>query len=311
MNKRIYKYTLIVQALLLFGSCKKPYAPSTITSGSSLLVVEGPINTGADSTIIHLTHTIPLSAPAGTTLPPELKAIVTVESDANATYALTETGNGYYVSGGLNLNANNKYRLKIVTSENKTYESDFVTVKNSPPIDSVSFRALNTGVQINVSTHDPSNNSRYYRYQYEETWIIHAYYESTLMVSKTQDESGKMVDTIIARDAAHQIYTCWSSGKSSDIVLGSTDKLTRDVLANAPVTFIDSHSEKVSSRYSILVKQQALTKEGFEYYQQLSKNTEKIGGVFDPQPSSLTGNIHNIANPSEQVIGYITAGPIA
>ena len=33
-----------------------------------------------------------------------------------------------------------------------------------------------------------------------------------------------------------------------------------------------------------------------------------IGSIFDPQPSMLTGNIHNVADPSEQVIGYITAG---
>lgn len=306
------KILLVIGFMLtLVYDCKKPYAPPVTTSGASLLVVEGSINTGADSTIIHLTHTIPLSAPAGTTLPPELNAIVSVESDANATYPLTETGNGYYVSTGLNLSTNNKYRLKIVTAQNKTYESDFVAAKNSPAIDSVSYQALNTGVQVNVSTHDPSNNSRYYLYKYDETWIIHADYQSYSIVSKTTDIYGNVRDTILFRDQAHQIYTCWSGDKSSSIVLGSTDKLTKDVLANSPVIFIDSHSEKLGVRYSILVKQQTLTKEGFEYYQQLSKNTEKLGGVFDPQPSDLTGNIRNIADPSEEVIGFITAGTIA
>jgi hypothetical protein len=77
---------------------------------------------------------------------------------------------------------------------------------------------------------------------------------------------------------------------------------------NSPVAFIDSHSEKIGQRYSILVKQYAVTKDAFEYYQLLRKNTENIGSIFDPQPSNLTGNIHNVADPSEQVIGYITAG---
>lgn len=310
MTKKIYKYALIIQALLLFDSCKKPYSPPAITSGQSHLVVEGSINTGADSTIIHLTRTISISTPSNTAPPAELNAIVSVESDANTTYPLTEIGNGYYVSAGLNLSSAKTYRLKIATADNKVYESDFVPVKNSRDIDSVSYRALNTGVQINVSTHDPSNSSRYYMYKYEETWIIHAAYQSYTIVSRTTDVYGDSIDTIILRDQAHQIYTCWSGGKSSTIVLGSTDKLTKDLLTNSPVIFIDSHSEKLAVRYSILVKQQALTKEGFEYYQQLSKNTEKLGGVFDPQPSGLTGNIHSITDPSEEIIGFITAGTI-
>ena len=311
MNKYICKYTLIAHALLLFSSCKKPYAPPVIVSGTSHLVVEGLINTGTDSTIIHLTRTTPISTPSSTAPPAELNAIVSIESDANATYPLGEIGNGYYASAGLNLSSANKYRLRIVTADNKIYESDFVPAKSSLGIDSVSYQALNTGVQINVSTHDPSNSSHYYRYEYEETWIIHSAYQSYTMVSKTTDANGNVVDTIVLRDPAHQLYTCWAGDKSSSIVLGSTDKLTKDVLANSPVIFIDSHSEKLGTRYSILVKQQILTKEGFEYYQQLSKNTEKLGGVFDPQPSGLTGNIHNITDASEEVIGFITAGTIA
>jgi hypothetical protein len=311
MTKKIYKYTLIAYALLLFSSCKKPYAPPAITSGPSHLVVEGSINTGADSTIIRLTHTIPLSTPSDTPPPAELSATVSVESDANATYPLSEIGDGYYATAGLNLNAANKYRLKIITAGNKVYESDFVPVRNSQDIDSVSYKALNTGVQINVSTHDPSNSSRYYKYAYDETWIIHSDYHSYSMVSKTTDVYGNIIDTIIYRDELHQIFTCWAGQKSSTIVLGSTDKLAKDVLSNLPILFIDSHSEKLGARYSILVKQQALTKEAFEYYQQLSKNTEKLGGMFDPQPSLLAGNIHNTADPAEQVIGFVTAGTTA
>jgi hypothetical protein len=62
------------------------------------------------------------------------------------------------------------------------------------------------------------------------------------------------------------------------------------------------------TRYSILVKQDALTAEGFNYWQNLKKNTEQLGSIFDAQPSELQGNIHCITNLSEPVIGYISAG---
>jgi len=293
---------------LLLCDCKKPYNPPAIGAAPNLLVVEGNINPGSDSTIIHLTHTLSLSAPADTLPTPELDATVSVESDANATYPLTAIGNGYYVSTGLNLSTTNNYRLKIITSNNKTYQSDYVPVKNSPSIDSVNFNVQNTGVQVNVSAHDISNNSRYYMYKYQETWIIHADYDSGLELIKGTDGSGNMIYSVVGRQPQDQIFQCWSSDASTSIILGSTDKLTKDILLNSPVTFIDSHSEKISNRYSILVKQYTLTKEAYEYYQLLSKNTEKIGSIFDPQPSMLTGNIHNVADPSEQVIGYVTAG---
>jgi len=305
MKQLLRNIIITILLITMVYCCKKPYAPSVTTSDVSLLVVEGQINTGSDSTIVHLAHTIPLSAPAGTVDPPELNATVSIESDANATYPLTETSNGYYGVPGLNLSGANKYRLKIVTADNKAYESDFVAVKNSPPIDSFTYQIQPTSLRLNVSTHDPSNSTRYYRWEYDETWIIHSRYESQLKLIKYP------VDSIVARPPSEQIYTCWQSDKSSDIVLASTAKLSSDVLINNPVSIIPSNSEKFAERYSVLVKQYALTSDAFNYYQELRKNTESLGTIFDPQPSTLTGNIHCTTNPSEQVIGYITAGSIS
>jgi hypothetical protein len=287
----------------MFG-CKKPYFPPVIASGASHLVVEGMINTGADTTSIRLTHTIALSTPDGTPPPVETGASVVVQSDANASYPLTETSNGYYIAVGLNLNPSGKYRLQITTADNKVYQSDYVAAKSSPAIDSLGFQPKGDGIEINASTHDPSNNTRYYRWDYTETWIIHAAFDSQLILKTTP------VDTIVFRGAPDQIYKCWQSDKSSDIILNSTAKLTNDILTSQPIGFIPSNSEKFTERYSILVKQYALTPDAYNYYQQLRKNTEELGGIFDPQPSSLTGNIHCTTNPVEQVIGYITAGTV-
>jgi hypothetical protein len=87
--------------------------------------------------------------------------------------------------------------------------------------------------------------------------------------------------------------------------------LTKDVILQNPVAFIPSTAEGLENRYSVLVKQYALTADAYNYYTQLKKNTEQLGGVFDPQPSQLTGNFHCITNPGEPVLGYITAGAVA
>jgi hypothetical protein len=90
--------------------------------------------------------------------------------------------------------------------------------------------------------------------------------------------------------------------------LNSSAKLAKDVISENPVVFIASSSEKIESRYSIRVKQYALTADAYNYYQQLKKNTEQLGSIFDAQPSELTGNVHCVTNPAEPVIGYVTAG---
>ena len=64
-------------------------------------------------------------------------------------------------------------------------------------------------------------------------------------------------------------------------------------------------------RYSILLRQESLTKKAYEYLLLMKKNTESLGSIFDPQPSDLKGNIQCISNPDEGVIGYVTASSLS
>jgi hypothetical protein len=303
MNRIYYIIFLLVFFSMSMLECRKPYDPPIIKSGKNYLVVECAINTGQDSTTLRLSHTVPISSPAGIGPTPVSDASATIESDAGATYPLNNIGDGYYSTGALNLSPIHKYRLKI-TAGGKDYQSDLVTAKNSQPIDNVNYKFTNTGIQINVNTHDPSNNSRYYRWDYEETWIIHSKYQSFEMLQATP------ADTVVPRPLDQQIYTCWLNQHSSSIVLASTAKLTQDIINDAHVTFISSNSEMLTERYSILVRQYTLTKEAYGYFDQLRKNTEGMGTIFDPQPTNLSGNIHCVTDPSEQVIGYVTAGSV-
>jgi hypothetical protein len=297
MIKKIYKYALIIQALLLFDSCKKPYAPPAITSGPNHLVVEGIINAGSDSTIFKLSRTVDLSGNKGT---PELNASVAVENDQSTgpVYYLNEIGNGKYAFAGLNLDNSRKYRIRIKTNDGREYISDFVTPQFTPIIDSVGFNIKNDGLQIYVNTHDANNNTKYYRWDYEETWQFHAKYVSTYISNGT---------AVVPRTPAQNIYYCFANNISSDINLGSSAKLIEDNIYQSPITFIPSTSEKIESKYSILVRQYALTKDAFAFWQNLKKNTEQLGSIFDAQPSEISGNIHCLSNASEPVIGYVSA----
>src|SRR5665213_2646738 len=287
--------------LIVLAGCKKPYNPPAITSTNSYLVVEGVINSGSDSTFIKLSRTVNLSSKVSVN--PIVNATVTVEGDQNTTYPLTAANKGTYVSAGLNLDNAHKYRLRIKTADNREYLSDFVPVLNSPPIDSIGYTVQNNGINIYSNTHDPANNVKYFRFDYTETWLFHPAFESLFKSNG---------DTVLGRDLIHDnIYQCWLSDTSSTIVLASSAKLAQDVLLDNPVTNISSASEKLEDRYSIMLRQYALTPDAYTFWQNLKKNTEQLGSIFDAQPTEITGNIHSLTNPAEPVIGYLSVGAVA
>ena len=286
--------------LILAMACRKVYDPPVVAANANYLVVEGIINTGSDSTIFNLSRTVNIKQKIVAN--PELNAAVSVESDNNRIYSLQAAGNGKYVSPGLNLDNTRTYRLRINTADGKAYLSDFLTPKVSPPIDSVGYTVESNGVQVYLNTHDPANATRYYLWQYNETWMFNSFFDSEFIISG---------DTVALRPANQQIYYCFTSDSTSTIVLNSSAKLSQDVIYQTPITFLASTSEKIEDRYSILIKQYALTPDAYNYYQLLKTNTENLGSIFDAQPSQLPGNIHEVGNPAEPVIGYISAGTVS
>ncbi|ASU36650.1 DUF4249 domain-containing protein [Mucilaginibacter xinganensis] len=291
-------YIVFYASVVLVLSCKKPYSPPVTDTANNYLVVEGFINSGADSTMIKLNRTVKLSG--NVNVNPELNAVVTVEGDDNTTSALREMPNGVYVSAGLNLNTTHKYRLRIKAAGGREYLSDFVPVVKAPPIDSITYKVQSDGVDINLNTHDVVTNTRYYRWEYDETWIF---------VSAFQSEYKSNGDTVLRRDLINdEIYTCWRTEHSTVITLGSSAKLSANLISDGPITFISRHSEKIKHKYSILIRQYALTKEAYDFWQILKKNTEQLGSIFDAQPSQLKGNIHAVDNALEPVIGFVSIG---
>ncbi len=294
--KKLIPWACVLVAML---ACKKPFTPTLVTDNTRFLVVEGVI-TGNDSTIVHLSRSKKVDTLR--TVFPESNAVVNIESDAGSSFGLTEIKAGEYAVGVLNLDAAHKYRLSVKTADGKKYVSDFVVLKNSPAIDSVGFVAKPEGLQIYVNAHDNASKTRYYRWDYTETWQFHAQYHSAYYSNGMGFQ---------ARTVAQQVYSCFGNDTSSTIVIASTAKLANDIIYQAPITTIASTSEKIEQKYSILVKQYALTSDAYSFWQNLQKNTQNLGSIFDVLPSQTQTNFHCVSNPNELVIGYLSAGNIA
>lgn len=285
--------------LYLVSGCKERYMPELKETNERLLVVEGIISLGPVRTQIRLSRTVPVSEKGNRV--PEVNAQVSIQSNTNEVYNLVHRTGGEYESAVLNLTTDKKYKLRII-SKGVEYATDYLEAKAAPPIDDVSWEVKPNGLQFYVDTHDDTNKSKYYRWEFDDTWIFYAKYQSALIWTGN--------DLRLRDQASENIYKCWGNGISNAIVLGSSVKLSQDVIHKQPLVLIPANSEKLTERYSINVRQYTLTKEAFDFWENLRKNTESLGSIFDAQPSQLTGNVINVKNPKEPVLGYVSVGSV-
>lgn len=288
--------------LLLSFHCRKPYEPAVTQVDFSYLVIDGVINATPNSiTEFKLSRTTNLAD----SLPPapEPGATVMIEAETGGAFPLLSQGNGIYRSGIISLNPSLNYQLKVATSNGKNYESDYVPVKQTPPIDSITWKqkldSPNKGVTIFAHTHDPQNKTTFYRWDYVETWE----YQPPLIGYVSLNSQGRAFYT----DSTNQINTCWGTTYSNNISIASSEALGQDLISYAPIQMVPQNDERMAIRYSIYVNQYALTREAYQYWDLLKKSTEQTGSIFDPQPAQLIGNIHCVSNPNEPVIGFASA----
>src|ERR1039457_741424 len=228
MRNTVLKIYPLVFLMIIDISCKQTYNTPSINANLNYLVAEGFINAGSDSTTINLSR----SANLGSNAPPssELGATLIVQGSNGYASQLTELGNGRYGTNGLNLDITQNYRLSIATTNGEKYLSNYAPVKSSPPIDSISWQRSDSGVTVYANAHDPLNNTRYYRWDYVETWEYHSFFDSYWHYGPS---SGTIINNNI--EVPH---ICYSTVNSNNIIIASSAKLTRDIIYRAPLVVI-------------------------------------------------------------------------
>ena len=282
--------------LLLLAGCTDPYAPEVIKTPPAYLVVDGFLN-AQGSTVIKLSRTYAVGAKSAA--PVEARASVYLEEEGGSATLLREAPAGTYSSPALALNPARRYRLHLNTLTGREYASDFVPVKLTPAIDALSWQAEASGLNVRLSTHDPANATRYYRWDYVETWAIMPVYVPQV---EFKPNTLPLPDITVPFPSK-----CWGTAVSTTVLLGNTTTLSQDVVTDRLLRVLPATSERLYNGYSILVQQQALTKDEFDYWELLRKNTESLGSLFDPQPARLTGNVRCLNAPAELALGFVGA----
>lgn len=291
---------LLIFLLIVVAGCKEKYIPKVKNTTTNYLVVDGTINSGSGPTVIRISRTTKMVD--SVRFNPENGATVSVQSNDNTNIPLIARGNGIYSADQLSINNSKQYRVHIKTRDGKEYASEYVEVKTTPAVDSISWLRQSDGVQLYANTHDAQSKTKYYRWDYEETWE-----QRSKFVANFDYVNGRVVpfDPFLLN-----IFYCWKSQSSTTILTGTSVALANDIIHLAPLTKIPNADERLAVRYSILVRQYALTKAGYDFYTLMKKNTEQLGDIFGPLPTEVTGNVRSLSDADEPVIGFISASTI-
>ena len=299
MRDRILYYILFV-SLLAASSCTEPYALQTNTYEDAL-VVEATLTNEFKKQEIKLTRTTRLeeSAPAI-----ETGAIVFVTDNMGNSYDFEESNGKYLSTTEFEAMPGRIYQLHIATANGKSYTStqEKLTTVNEMQsiIPSVVTRDGVRGVEMNVNSFDPTNTSKYYRYEYEETYKIIApeWDDEKAILTPGEPHQGILVVPRVG-----ETRTCYTTKNSDEILLASTTGLSEDRVA-FPIRFISNQNYIITHRYSILVRQYVQNLAAYTFYKTLKKISGNGSILSQTQPGFFNGNLKCVENPDEKVIGF-------
>lgn len=308
--KKCIQFILI--ALSVY-SCVEPYQPE-VGDYDSTLVVDGIFTDGEDTSTVLLSRSYAYTGGS-----PELivGARVVVEDENGNSTEFTETEPGKYQNdpAAFTGRAGVRYRLLVNTPEGNSFESEWETLKSSPPIEDVYYEFeereqddpnLNPfkGIQIYLDTRDGENNTRYYRWQYEETYLYLLTYPPLLEV-KFGNPPARGRDTIfeIPYDQLEG-YRCWKTNTSTLLYIGTTRDFSEDIIERYPLNYVNNRTPRLYSRYSLLVRQYAISEEYYEFLRTIEATNQTTGSLFDPIPNEVFGNIHSSDGRDIPVLGY-------
>jgi hypothetical protein len=298
----LFKYILplIILLITLYACIEEYYPPNVKDKSSNQLTVNGIIyNDDSLKTII-------LSRSKGAWEPDSVYemvsgARVTIVDDLGNSIAFFQSEGGIYQSD-FQPQYERTYQLYIIDEFGTEYQSESVRMEFTPEIDSIYWKMkidpysedeAYQGIDIRVSTHDEVSQYSYFNWDWTETWEIRARHRT---IYEYVDGEVLITNRIP--------YTCWMEESTADIIIGSTESLSENQIMDKIIQVIPFTQNKLHVRYSILVRQYALDKEAYNFWLNLQNTTETSGSLFDRQPTELRGNITNLSNPQEPVLGY-------
>lgn len=287
---------------LFLNSCVDEYWPD-VNKYDDLLVIEGGITNEDPPYTIKISKSSPIDT---VKYLPFTGCVLKIFSENGENEVLTETENGVYLTSetGIKGEIGTKYKLSISTPNSKEYESSYEKLIKPVEIDRVYVEVETQGnsdydhdligYQFYVDTKETQQDTNYYLWQMEATYHFQSdynirwYYDGRVRPFNPSDS----------------LFNCWSSYKVNNIFTFNTTSLLGNKLEHFPLNFVNTETRQLTKRYSLLVHQFTISKKAFQFWNAIEKQNSESGSLYAHQPYQIRGNVKNINDEDEPVLGY-------
>lgn len=305
--RRISGVGYMLMLVMISSSCIKNYEPEILASDAKKYIVAGQVTEGDSLQKVNVSQTSPIGDPSYI---PVTGCHVTIYDDRNHQFALTDNGNGDYsvVIEPVYLMPGVSFKVEIKTPAGDHLGSDFDMLSTVSPMDSIYYHRkdieqnepgeFRIGIQFYIDVNGSEATSRYYRWEEFETWEYHAVYPLEWYYDG-------IVHHVVPPDYSRNV--CWSTRRIPSILTLSTNNLDRNRYELFPLHYVSNKTQRLAYGYSLLVKQYAISEAAYSYWEQLRANSNPEGGLYEKQPLAIMGNMHDLDNADNNVLGFFSA----
>jgi len=308
---RIRNLFYILITMLMITSCIKLYDPEILAEDEKKIVISGQVSAGDSIQKVNVSIGSPIEDPEFLPLD---GCQVEISDDRGHIFIMQGIGNGDFVTSidPVFLIPGVPFKVSVITPDGDQIESDLDTLPKGPVLDTVYYiredhegntpGQFSTGIQFYVDLRATETDSRYYRWEAIETWEYHSpranewWYDGLIHHEVPPDSS---------------LWVCWTTKRVPAIFTLPTDNLKENRYEMFPLHFVSNKTSRLSVGYSLFVRQSALSREAFTYWEQLRINSDPQGGLYEKQPLAIRGNMHNLTHPEKEVLGYFSAATVS
>lgn len=289
-------------------TCIDPFNPN-IRVKEALLVVDALLTNEDRSYTVKLSRTTPSQdeEPAMVS-----GAVITISDQNGNTTMLTEATYGIYKTDSLSFHGEiaNAYTLDIKTYEGTEYRSLPCIMYPVKQIDTIYFRKdqeipknstqILDGIRIYLDAENDGEGN-YFRWIYDEWWKF----------SVPNPKKYDYIDQYNIPKVDQIKQVCYQHNGSNEILIHSTEASQTSRIEREPILFLPTDmSDRFLLQYCIDIRQLSLSAEEFQFWEQMEILNASGGDIFDKQPFSIVGNIHNINDPEETVLGFFQVSAV-
>jgi len=288
---KINSALILLVIVPLFSSCIKEFLPH-VDRYEELLVVEGAITDKSGP------YTVKLSKSGDvrefSKYQPYSNCLVEILDDLGNTEILTEVAEGVYKTDSLGMQGvvGRKYKVKISAPDGRLYESYEEVLKSGAGIDSVygeveyknnpTLPYRREGLQFYTDVENVLETPSYY------LWFLESTYKFRVDLPVTGSPFKECYRTQIIKE----IYTLNTAEQSQHQGMRTL------------LNYEDNYSKALTMRYSLKVNQYTLNERAYTFWNTLKKMNADQGSLYTQQPFQVRGNVINMNDPGERVLGY-------